>query len=214
MKTNVILIILTISLIAFIGCNKNENIIETTTLSAKEKSDLLHLREEEKLARDVYLYAFNKYGQNVFKNISNSEQLHMDKVLQILTTHNIADPANPQQGVFNNEELQNLYNSLTQKVDISLLEALLVGATIEDLDIKDIDEFKANTSNQSILNMYDNLECGSRNHLRAYYSNVKNQGGDYTPQYISQDYFEEIINGEHENCGNGNGGNGRNRKNH
>lgn len=171
-------------------------------LSTEEKKDLLTLREEEKLARDVYLYAFDKYRLKIFKNISNSEQTHMDRVLQILTLHNIADPSSRNIGVFNNEELQKLYNSLIKKVDISIEEALSVGATIEDLDIKDILEFKERTSNTEILNMYNHLECGSRNHLRAYYSNLKNHGINYTPQYISQLYFDEIVNSEKERCGN------------
>jgi len=159
------------------------------------------LREEEKLARDVYLYAYDKYGLNIFTNIAQSEQRHMDRVLTILTTYNIDDPASTERGVFNNSTLQNLYNILTAKVDSSMLDALIVGATIEDLDIKDIEEFKTRTTKNDILDMYDNLTCGSRNHLRSYYSQILANGGTYTPQYISQDEFEAIINSSKEQCG-------------
>jgi len=35
---------------------------------------------------------------------------------------------------------------------------------------------------------------GSRNHLRAYYQTLLNQGGSYTPQYLSQAEFDAIVN--------------------
>lgn len=165
-----------------------------------EKSDLLQLREEEKLARDVYLYAYNKYGSNIFVNISSSEQTHMDRVLIILNTYKLEDPVDSIVGVFNDDALQNLYNQLVAQVDLSLLDALKVGATIEDLDIYDIAEFQERTEKSDILSMYESLKCGSRNHLRSFYSNIVRNGGSYSPQYISQSYYESVINGENETC--------------
>jgi hypothetical protein len=73
---------------------------------------LLHLREEKKLARDVYLYAFRKYGQQIFSNISNSEQTHLDQILELINTYGLVDPAE-EEGKFTNEGLQNLYDQLT-----------------------------------------------------------------------------------------------------
>lgn len=166
-----------------------------------EKEDLIHLREEEKLARDVYLYAYEKYNLNVSKNISNSEQTHMDQVLEILTNNNIEDLANKEIGVFNIGELQVLYNQLITKVDSSELHALIVGATIEDLDIKDIDEFIERATNEEVINMYEGLKCGSRNHMRSYYSQITAAGSSYSPSFISQEDFESIINSDKEKCG-------------
>ena len=48
----------------------------TPVLSAKEASDLIFLREEEKLARDVYLALYDAWGTPIFLNISSSEQKH------------------------------------------------------------------------------------------------------------------------------------------
>ncbi len=166
-----------------------------------EKRNLKVLREEEKLARDVYRYAYKKYRLPIFNNISKSEQWHMDKVLDLLINYNLEDPVTPQEGVFNNEELQKLYNDLTAKVDISLLDALNVGATIEDLDIYDIMEFKKETSRPDILDTYKKLECGSRNHLRSFYLQINRYKQDYTPQYIPISYFNEIIHSGKERCG-------------
>lgn len=182
-------------------------------ITKQEKEDLQHLVEEEKLARDVYLYAYEKYGLKVSENISNSEQKHMDRVKSIMQEYNIEDLSSNTIGIFNNGNLQAVYNQLIQQVDQSLVDALLVGATIEDLDIKDIEDFEARTQNEEILQMYSNLKCGSRNHLRAYYRLILNNDSDYQPAYISQELFESIINSENERCGDGNNRRQRRRRN-
>lgn len=179
-----------------------EEPIIVSTLTEQELNDLKILREEEKLARDVYRYAYSKYSLLIFNNISNSEQSHMDQVLVILEANGIEDPADEDMGVFNNDKLQNLYNDLTTEVDISETNALLVGATIEDLDIYDIQEFFNNTEKEEVLNLYTVLECGSRNHMRSFYKKITNNGETYTPQFISQDEYDSIVSSEKETCSN------------
>ncbi|MDP2030099.1 MAG: DUF2202 domain-containing protein [Thiobacillus sp.] len=51
------------------------------------KTDLLFMREEEKLARDVYLTLYETWGLAVFSNIASSEQSHMDALLKLLRTY-------------------------------------------------------------------------------------------------------------------------------
>mgnify|MGYP000371167048 CR=1 FL=1 len=137
-------------------------------LTHEEIDDLLFLQEEEKLARDVYLYSYNKYNVQIFKNISNSEIQHMNNVLQLLNKYNLQDSASPNIGEFHNVTLQSVYNELIIQSDISLLEALKIGDKIEDLDIRDIGLNEARTSKLDILSLYSTLKCGSRNHLRNF----------------------------------------------
>ena len=170
-------------------------------LSDEVIEDLQFLKEEEKLARDVYLYAYAKYGTTIFDNISNSEQTHMDAVTELLATYNIEDVSLADAGQFSNQTLQTLYNDLTAQVDSSEIEALKVGATIEDLDIFDIEEMMTRTEASDILNVYEKLTCGSRNHLRGFEGQLSDRGETYVPQFISQDEYETILNGSHENCG-------------
>ncbi|MFM1913988.1 MAG: hypothetical protein RIR51_1841 [Bacteroidota bacterium] len=172
---------------------------ENNIISDSEMNDLKYLREEEKLARDVYLYAFDKYQENIFDNISKSEQTHMDKVLVLLNKFNIEDSASPIKGEFNNQELSNLYSDLINIVDLSLNDALTVGANIEDLDILDIEKMLLNTDNLEIRTMYENLQCGSKNHIRSFNNKL---GGNYMPKYISIDLFNVIINDTNGGCGN------------
>jgi len=196
--------ILTVLFTVVSSCSSDDNDTDEqqTTLSQTEVDDLKVLREEEKLARDVYQYSFDKYGESIFQNITQSEQKHMDKILVLLNTYHLEDPVLPNRGEFTNQTLQKLYNDLTKQSDISLLEALKVGATIEDLDIKDIDDFENRTTKSDILSTYDKLKCGSRNHMRSYYSQLINNGVTYESQFISAAELIAIINSDNEKCGN------------
>ena len=186
-----------------LGCNdSDEEISNGDDLSQQEIDNLQFLKEEEKLARDVYLFAHDLYSQKIFKNISNSEQSHMNSVTVILEEYNIEDMSFEERGKFSNDILQELYNDLTDLASKSLEDALIAGATIEDLDINDLNNFIVNTTHEDIEDMYQKLNCGSRNHLRGFTSNLDNLGVSYDPQFISLEEYDAIINGSHEKCNN------------
>lgn len=169
--------------------------LPTEPLNSAELTSLSFMREEEKLARDVYITLYNKWGVNIFTNISNSEQTHMDAILMLLSKYSLTDPVgNNAVGVFNNVTLQNLYNQLVAQGNTSVLDAYKVGATIEDLDIFDLKNALLNNDNQDIKLVYDMLTKGSRNHMRSFYKNILSVGGSYSPQYITQAEFDAIIN--------------------
>ena len=141
---------------------------DVVEISAEENLGLAYMREEEKLARDVYITFYAMYDNKVFNNISKSEQQHMDAVLTLLEKYNIEDPALEDVGLFTNEILQQLYTDLIAQGSESEIDALLVGATIEDLDIKDLADFTLETDDADIIQVYNSLACGSRNHMRAF----------------------------------------------
>lgn len=174
---------------------------DEVSLTQNEIDDLQVLREEEKLARDVYLFSYDKYGEDIFNNIASSEQKHMNKILTLLNKYNLDDPALANRGEFTNQTLQDLYDDLTAQSDISLIEALKVGATIEDLDINDIDDFISRTDNSDILAAYNKLNCGSRNHMRSYYGRLISNGVIYTAQFITANELETIVTTSNEQCG-------------
>jgi len=205
-----ILVTLFLFTFLFSSCTNNTDEITSTsecslvnpsaTVNETEIEMMKFMREEEKLAYDVYRYLYTKYGFNIFNNISESEKQHMDQVLCLLNYYKIQDSASPVAGIFNNPELQTLYNDLTVQGDISLLEALKVGATIEDVDIKDLMDLSTSTTNPAILSIFSNLTCGSRNHLRSFVSNINAQGGSYTPQFISVALYNQILSTPREQC--------------
>jgi hypothetical protein len=160
-----------------------------------EEEGLLYMREEEKLARDVYLYLHEVWGQRVFENISQSEQTHMDAILLLIERYRLNDPVSTNGlGVFINDDLQTLYDDLIRQGNASLIEALQVGALIEEVDLIDIERYIADVeANEDIILVYENLMKGSRNHLRAFVRNLEAQGIEYIPQYLDSAEYEAII---------------------
>lgn len=172
---------------------------DSSSLTESEIEGLLLMREEEKLARDVYLTLGKKWNLPIFSNIARSEQTHMDMVKDLLDKYNIPDPVKDNSiGVFSNKKLDVLYNQLVEKGNKSLLDALLVGATVEDLDIKDLQDLLEDTQLADISFVYENLMRGSRNHLRAYVRQIEQRGGKYTPKYISRVYYQKVIDSSQE----------------
>ena len=166
----------------------------STTLSEIEAEMLTFMREEEKLARDVYLEMHENWEVAIFSTIAASEQKHMDAMEKKIIKYGLPDPVLPALGQFTNEDLQEKYNELVYAGSLSLVDALYVGATIEEIDMVDIQHAIDVTSQLDIVNAYQNLLEGSKNHLRAYVRALDAQGFTYAPQYLSQSLYDAIIN--------------------
>jgi hypothetical protein len=177
----------------------NPNLAQTSleTLSEDEGAGLLFMREEEKLALDVYLALYAEWQLPIFQNIARSEQTHTDAVLQLLTRYGLDDPAaGLGAGEFADPTLQSLYDQLVAQGSASLEAALRVGAAIEEIDILDLEERLAQTDKADIRRVYENLKSGSYNHLRAFVGTLEQQTGtSYTPQYLTQTAYAAIMNG-------------------
>jgi len=153
------------------------------------------MREEEKLARDVYLTLFDLWGTPVFASISTSEQQHMDAILDLLILYKLPDPTVGKPiGVFVNTELQALYDALIARGKQSALDALLVGGVIEETDIEDLNQAIVTARLSNIDKVYTNLLNGSYNHLRAFASNIQALTGQrYVAQVLSQETVDSIL---------------------
>ena len=169
--------------------------VSTITLTTDEKNDLTFMREEEKLARDVYLTLHDIWGAPVFANIASSEQQHMDAILDLLNLYKLPDPAAGKLiGEFTNAELQALYEALVARGKKSALDALMVGGVIEETDIEDISAAMATSRLSNIDQVYQNLLNGSYNHLRAFAENIQSLTGlPYVAQVVSQEIVDSIL---------------------
>lgn len=171
-------------------------------LSAAEIAGLRYMREEEKLAHDVYVAMYALWGGQVFANIAESETSHTEAILALLTRYGVDDPAaGKPAGVFEDADLQALHDSLVAAGSASLIDGLRVGALIEETDIRDIEQRKAQTDEADILRVYDSLLCGSRNHLRAFDGALRDQGVVYDAQVITQQEWDAIALSARETCG-------------
>lgn len=173
--------------------------LELTPLSQGDIDGLNHMREEEKLARDVYLTLGERWSLPIFSNIALAEQQHMDRALSVMDLYEIADPVTDDTvGAFINPDFTDLYTTLVDQGSQSLIDALIVGATIEDLDLFDLTELINTGTNDHLLFAWQNLAKGSRNHLRAFIRSLDAQEGVYQPQHIDQDAYDAILASEWE----------------
>lgn len=185
----------------------------TTTTSDLKQTDingLLLMREEEKMAQDVYDSFYGTYGVISFDRISTSETRHTEAVLALINHFGLIDPALSSAGKFSNQAIQTLYNQLLA-AGTSSNEALSTGAYIEEYDIADLKRLITETSNADILAVYNNLLRGSQNHLRAFVRVLYRQGITYKAQILSSTDYSNIISGVNStgygrgrsgNCGN------------
>ena len=165
-----------------------------TLLDANEIHNLEYMREEEKLARDVYRTLFGIWGLPVLDNISESEQVHTTQVEDMLEKYRLPDPVvDDATGVFVDQELAVLYDTLIVEGSRSSLKALYVGAAIEEIDMIDLQRAIDETDNADIQRLYENLMSGSRNHLRAYVDQIENLGIVYEAQYLPQVEVDSIV---------------------
>ncbi len=189
-----------------------------------ETTHLIFMREEEKLARDVYMTLKEQYPtEPVFANIGDgSEQTHTDTVRDMLEKHGIADP-NPDAnllpdsiGVYTGADygwyFSEKFELLTSWGAQSVLDALYVGAFIEELDMLDIvgcPKVIVETDNgigagecgleytdeADLQTMYTHLVDGSKSHLRSYVENIENiiGAGNYIAQVLSQEEVDATL---------------------
>jgi len=166
----------------------------TEELSQEEVSALQHMLEEEKLARDVYLTLEELWGVGIFGIIADSEQQHMSALVSLCARHGLdTSVAELEPGVFRDAAFQDLYDRLVNAGAANLVSALEVGVFAEELDIFDLRQYLESVENTAVRLVFQNLLKGSRNHLRAYYAQFTLQGGEYAPQFLSQEDFDSII---------------------
>lgn len=166
------------------------------TLSKMEIQGIVHMREEEKMARDIYDSMYAKWQVNPFGNIRKSEQVHMDRMKELLDEYGIKDPVNEtsdKPGVFISNPIRQFYSESADSGSKTLIEALRVGAKIEELDIADLNKYGTHTTNKRLLVTYEYLKMASENHLRAFVRRLRSNGVVYTPIILTKNVFDNII---------------------
>ena len=157
--------------------------IPAWTVDEVEKTMLINQYGEERMARDLYTYAYKKYGIQTFANIAKAEQKHMDAVKVLLDRYNITAPSDY---AADNE----LYNTLKTNIDKSEKTAIEAWITIEIKDINDIAKDIKATDNDDIKTIFLRIWWASYNHMRWFVKALNNAG--YTTDlkwinYLSED---------------------------
>ena len=195
----IVLLILSILFITSCSDTNNNQSTNTINLSDTDREALLFMLEEEKLARDTYEFLDSEWGLIQFANIKISEQSHMDAIITLLERSKTPFTILPY-GEFEDDHLQDYYNQFVENGQLSQANALQIGATIEDLDIVDLQEFIDHADSPSVIKVFESLKCGSGNHLRSFVSSIELLGDTYTIQFLTEDEYNLILSQTHENC--------------
>lgn len=168
--------------------------LDEPIIQGDDEALLLHMLDEEKLARDVYNALYEKWNVSIFSNIAAAEQNHLNAILLLINSYTNLEVEVGEAGVYSKDEFALLYTQLVAQGSESLEAAYSVGALIEELDINDLLIYLDQTSNENVIIVFENLLRGSKNHLRAFNKNLVALGVEYTTQYLDAIIFEEIIN--------------------
>lgn len=167
--------------------------VGTLDITPADMAGLMLMREEEKMAKDVYTYFYSQFNYRIFNNISKSETVHSEAVLRVINYYKLTDPTTNVAGTFSDAHMQELYTKFTTEAK-TVEDALKTGAFIEEYDIADLKKLIAETDNTYIKRVYTNLKGGSENHLRAFTRMLKFKGIVYVPQILSEEEYLSIIN--------------------
>lgn len=160
-------------------------------LSAAEAATLRYMREEEKLAHDVYAALATKGV--AFARIQQAVRRHFEVIGWQLERFGIPDPAAGKgPGELQDSSLQKLYAELVERGSRGPRDALAVGLEIEERDIVDLERAIKQTSRPELRRVYSNLQRASRNHLRELHRELTALGGSYTPKYLDRATFDRI----------------------
>ena len=148
--------------------NKTELLVPGE-LSQEEADGIIFMRQEEKVARDVYTILGQTWNLQIFENIKMAEQKHMDAVKKMIIKYNLTDPViNDEVGVFADPAFQQMFDDFVLQGQQSIIEAMLVGQTIEEQDIAALENQLSFIDNQDLIKVYSNLKTASENHLFAF----------------------------------------------
>ncbi|MDP3452977.1 MAG: DUF2202 domain-containing protein [Bacteroidales bacterium] len=170
----------------------------TAELTANEIEFLYAVREDEKLARDVYTYFFDKFELAPFSRIAKAEANHIAAVERLFYFYSISYPAVAPMGEFNDADRKAYYESLINKGDTAL-EAYKATAYLEEKDVADYTLVLGSIQNPNIKMVIENLIKGSSNHLRASVRQVNALGGTYAPAFLTQEKYDQIVNSSFQN---------------
>ena len=110
-----------------------------TPLNTREAETLVLMREDEKLARDVYRVLYMYWQQDTWLKAMQQRQARMNSIGLLLEQYDLPDPLpDNRPGSFPSPESGNLYTQLVARGRLSHVDAIDVGIEIEKIDITDL----------------------------------------------------------------------------
>jgi len=139
------------------------------TLSEQQKTTLVSMAQEEKLAGDLYRAFADEYPAVVFDRIAAAEDQHLAAVRTLLARYGISDPtADRPAGQFSDPTVQATYERLLAEGMASQSAAFGVGQQVERADIEDLQQALTGLSAADVAHVYRHLLAASQHHLTAF----------------------------------------------
>jgi hypothetical protein len=139
------------------------------TLTEQQKTTLVTMAQEEKLAHDLYTAFADRYDAVVFDRIAASEARHLAAVRTLLSRYGVADPtAGRPAGLSSDPTVQATYDKLLAQGQAGQSAALRVGVTVEQTDIADLTAALNGLSAPDVTQVYTQLRVASQHHLAAF----------------------------------------------
>lgn len=177
------------------GCPMQEELAEADTLALAEA------RVDEMVATDVMLQFYQNYNYQIFETMRNIEHWQANLLTLKINYYDLQDPLGSEHtpGVFEDENAQVLYNTLIEEGSADGMAAVKVALKIQESSIFGYNNLMMNIESDHLYCSFLNLNRVSRNNIRTLYGVLQESWNEeYTPEYISQEYFDEIINTEYE----------------
>lgn len=169
-------------------------LLPTDSLTPSEIEGLMYLREEEKMAHDLYRAYFLDNNLHIFKKIALAERKHMKATRRLINFYGLTDPAIQAAGQFSDTTIQAMYDALLADGLVSPEDALNSAAYVEESDILDLMNELSATSNTNLIFVYSKLLNGSKRHLKGLVHILDNYGIVYQPQLLDSTLYNDIIN--------------------
>ena len=160
----------------------------SVSLSSQTQTLLLEQLADEGLAARVYRELGEHYPLHPFQNIPRAEDSHATALRTFLKSAGV-DVGSLPPSAENGLQRDAL---ITQGIP-SEIDALKVGALIEERDITDLRKLATTITEPEAVSLIQQLESGSHHHLNAFVRNLKKRGVSYEPQVLSRTDFDAII---------------------
>lgn len=157
------------------------------TLSEAARAALQFQLDEERMAGELYLALEAKHAAQPFRDIPRAEARHRALLENLAARAGLKTPAAPEPGRFAPAAIQSRHDTLLARGQASLVEALKVGAFVEEQNIADLRALAVTTDEPEFKAALAALERGSQHHLQAFVRQLRVQGVEYQAQVLPPD---------------------------
>ena len=163
-------------------------------LSQSEKQVLNNARQIEKLAHDVNFTLYSKWNIPAFLRKSSAAEMKTQCVKQLINKYDLQDPVNDNEiGKYADNNLVKIYNNFVEQGSKTLNDAFIVSAQLQDYLIYNLKQDSTKIDNDDIKLVINNLLNSAQRDLAMTVKRLEKFGITYTPKYISQQEFEQIM---------------------